>query len=87
MVGKSKLGALVLIAMMGVATAAFAQNLETGTAADTYGWNSPQAEADFGGTRGMRAFGMVPRGHIRSGRRASGRVPDGLRRRSGGRGR
>jgi hypothetical protein len=67
MISKSKLGAFALVAMMGIATPAFAQNLETGTAANTYGWNSPQADAISGGSSGLHAFAMVPRAHLRSG--------------------
>jgi hypothetical protein len=70
MISKSRLGALALVAMMGIATPAFAQNLETGTAANTYGSNSPQADAISGGSRGLRAFAMVPQAHLRSGLRA-----------------
>jgi hypothetical protein len=75
MISKSKLGVLALVVMMGIATPAFAQNLETGTAANTYGWNSPQADAASGGSSGLRAFGMVPRAHDRLGVRAFDMVP------------
>ena len=75
MISKSKLGALVLVTMMGIATPAFAQGLETGTAADMYGYNSPQADAISGGTSGPHAFAMVPRAHLRSGLRAFDMVP------------
>jgi hypothetical protein len=64
---QDKLGALALVAMIGIATPAFAQNLETGAAANTYGWNSPQANAISGGSSGLHAFAMVPRAHVRSG--------------------
>jgi len=75
MISKSKLGALALVAMMGIATPVFAQNLETGTAENTYGWNSPQVNA-FGGSTGLRAFARVPRAHFRSrGLRAFDMVP------------
>jgi len=74
-ISKSKLGALVLAAMMGIAAPAFAQNLETGTAADTYGWNSPRADATSGGSSGLHAFGMAPRAYHRSGVRTFARVP------------
>jgi hypothetical protein len=75
MISKSKLSALALVAMMGIATPAFAQSLETGTAANTYGWNSPQADAISGRSSGLHAFGMVPRAHGRSGLRAFDMVP------------
>ena len=75
MISKSKLGVLALVAMMGIATPTFAQNMETGTAANTYGWNSPQANAVSGGWTGLHAFGMVPRAHISSGLRAFDMVP------------
>jgi hypothetical protein len=75
MISKSKLGVLALVAMMGIATPAFAQNLETGTAANTFGWNSPRADAISGGSSGLRAFARVPRAHARYGLRAFDRVP------------
>jgi hypothetical protein len=75
MISKAKLGALALVAMIGIATPTFAQNLETGTAANTYGWNSPQADAISGGPSGLHAFAMVPRAHVRSGLRAFDMVP------------
>ena len=74
MISKSKLGVLTLLAMMGIATPAFAQNLETGTAANTDGWNSPQADATSGGSSGLHTFGMV-RPHDRPGVRAFAMVP------------
>jgi hypothetical protein len=75
MISKSKLGALALVAMMGIAAPAFAQNLETGTAANTYGWNSAQADAISGGSRGLHAFARVQRAHVHSGLHAFARVP------------
>ncbi len=75
MISKSKLGVLALMATMGIATPAFAQNLETGTAANTYGWNSPHANAISGGSSGLHAFARVPRAHVRSGLRAFDMVP------------
>jgi hypothetical protein len=75
MISKSKLGVLALVAMIGIATPAFAQNLETGTAANTYGWNSPRADAISGGSSGLHAFARVPRAHVRSGLRAFDMVP------------
>jgi hypothetical protein len=63
-ISKSKLSVLTLVAMMGIASPAFAQNLETGTAANTYGWNSPRANANAGGPSGLRAFARVPRTHF-----------------------
>jgi hypothetical protein len=60
MIGKSKLGVLALVAMMGIRTPAFAQNLETGTAANTYGRNSPQADAISGRSSGLHAFARAP---------------------------
>jgi hypothetical protein len=60
MISKSKLGVLALVAMMDIGTAAFAQNLETGTAANTYGWNSPQADAISGRSNGLHAFARAP---------------------------
>jgi hypothetical protein len=75
MISKSKLGMLAVVAAMGIATPAFAQNLETGTAANTYGWNSPQANAISGGSSGLHAFARVPRAHVRSGLRAFDMVP------------
>jgi hypothetical protein len=71
---KLKLGALALVVMM-VASPAFAQNLETGTAANTYGWNSPQANVISGGSSGLYAFARLQRAHVRSGLRAFGMVP------------
>jgi hypothetical protein len=75
MISKSKLGVLALVAMMGIATPALAQNLETGTAANTYGWNSPHANAISRGSSGLHAFARVPRAHVRSGLRAFDMVP------------
>jgi hypothetical protein len=73
MISKSKLGVLALVAMMGTAIPAFAQNLETGTAANTYGWSSPQTNVV--GPSGLRAFARVPRAHFYSrGVRHSGGV-------------
>jgi hypothetical protein len=60
MISKSKLGVLALVAMMGIGTPAFAQNLETGTAANTYGWNSPRADAISGRSSGLHAFATTP---------------------------
>jgi hypothetical protein len=74
MISKSKLAVLALVAMVGVATPAFAQNLETGTAANTYGWNSPRADAISGVSSGLHAFARVPRAHVR-GLRAYDMVP------------
>jgi hypothetical protein len=74
MISKSKLGAFALVAMMG-ATPAFAQSLETGTAANTYGWNSSQADAISGRSSGLHAFGMMPLAQGRSGLRAFDMVP------------
>jgi len=54
MINKSKLGGLALVAMMGIATPAFAQNLATDTIG-AYGRNSPQATAVAGGSRGLHA--------------------------------
>jgi hypothetical protein len=75
MISKSKLGVFALVAMMGIATPAFAQNLETGTAANTYGWTSPRADAISGGSSGLRAFARVPHAHVRSGLRAFDMMP------------
>lgn len=75
MISKTKLGALALAVMIAIATPAFAQNLETGTAANTLGWNSPQADAISGGASGLHAFAMVTRGHAPSGLRALDMVP------------
>ncbi len=75
MISKAKLGARALVAVIGIATPAFAQNLETGTAANTYGWNSPQADAISGGSSGLHAFAMVPRAHEPSGLRAFNLLP------------
>jgi hypothetical protein len=60
MISKSNLGVLSLVAMMGIGTPAFAQNLETGTAANTYGWNSPRANAISGVSSGLYAFAAAP---------------------------
>jgi hypothetical protein len=60
MISKSKLGVLALVAMMDIGTPAFAQNLETGTAANTYGWNSPQADTISGRSSGLYAFARAP---------------------------
>jgi hypothetical protein len=70
MISKSKLGVLALVAIMGIATPAFAETLDSGTAASLYGWDSPQANAISGASRGLRAFGVVPRVHSRPGIRA-----------------
>jgi hypothetical protein len=51
---------LALLAMMGIGTPALAQNLETGTAANTYDWNAPQADATSGRSSGLHAFAAVP---------------------------
>jgi hypothetical protein len=75
MISKSKIGVLALVAMMGIATPAFAQNLETGTAANTFGWNSPHADAISGGASGLHAFARAPRAHVRSGLRAFDMLP------------
>jgi hypothetical protein len=77
MISKSKLGMVALVAIMGIATPAFAQNLETGAAANTYGWNSPQADTISRGSSDQHAFGMVSRAHGRSGLRAFDMVPTG----------
>lgn len=52
MISKSKLGAFALVVTMGIVSPAFAQNLETGTGANTWGWNSPQSNAIAGGSSG-----------------------------------
>jgi hypothetical protein len=75
MISKSKLAVLALVAMVGIASPAFAQTLETGTAANTYGWNSPRADAISAGSNGLHAFARVPRAHVRSGLRAFDMVP------------
>ena len=75
MISKLKFGMPALVVMMGIATPAFATVLETGTAANTYGWNSPQANAISGGSSGLHAFAGVPRAHVRSGLHAFARVP------------
>ena len=66
MIRKLKVGVLTLVAMMGIANSAFAQNLETGTAANTYGWNSPHANTISGSSSGLHAFARVPRAHFYS---------------------
>jgi len=73
MISKSKLGMLAVAATMSIAAPAFADGMETGTAADTYGWNSPQANAISGGSSGLNAFASVA--HRRSGLHAFARVP------------
>ena len=75
MISKLKFGMPALVVMMGIATPAFATVLETGTAANTYGWNSPQANAISGGSSGLHAFAGVPRARLRSGLHAFARVP------------
>ena len=77
MINKLKFGMLALVAMICMAIPAFAQGLETGTAANTYGWNSPQAKAISVRSSGLHAFARVPRAraHVRSGRRAFDMVP------------
>jgi len=50
-------------------------NVLTGAAANDYGLNSPETNAVAGGTRGLHAFAMVPRAHVRSGLRAFDMVP------------
>jgi hypothetical protein len=66
MISKSKLVAITLLAMTGIASPAFASGLQTGTAADTYGWNSPQANR-IGGYLTARQYerGAFPRGRLR----------------------
>lgn len=75
MISKSKPGVLALVAIMGIATPAFAETLDSGTAASLYGWDSPQANAISGASSSLRAFGMVPRAHNSPGVRAFDIVP------------
>jgi hypothetical protein len=59
---------LAVTATVGIVSPGFAHGLQTGTAADTYGWNSPQADAVGGDwmetDRGGRVFAMVPQERI-----------------------
>jgi hypothetical protein len=65
MISKSKLAALALAAIAAFASPALAQSLETGTAADTYGWNGSQGrqiiDRATAPANGLGAFAMVPR--------------------------
>lgn len=63
MTTKSKL-ALALVIAMGIASPAFAQ-MRTGTAANTYGWNSPQANR-IGAVSGRHLYDMVPQARVGS---------------------
>jgi hypothetical protein len=58
---KSKLAVFAAVALIGIATPAFAQS----AAANTYGWHSSQAAR----------LRHLPRAHVRSGLRAFGMVP------------
>lgn len=59
MISKSKLGMIAFIATMGIASPAFASTMETGTAANTFGYDSPQAN-QIGAVSGPRLFDAVP---------------------------
>jgi hypothetical protein len=50
-------------------------NVLTGTAAGTYGLNSPETNAIAGGPSGLHAFAMVPRAHVRAGVHAFDMAP------------
>ncbi len=56
----SKLTAIAIAATAALASPAFAQSLETGTAADTYGWNAAPVRQMAEPSNGLRAFAMVP---------------------------
>jgi hypothetical protein len=68
MISKSKLAAIAFVAAVGAATPAFAQALQTGTAANRaqlYGWSSaPSQVVPFGRradrANGLSAYAMVP---------------------------
>lgn len=66
MISKSKLGMIALIVTMGMASPAFARNLETGTAANTSGWSSPQANQVSADPSGRQLFDMVPQAPVGS---------------------
>jgi hypothetical protein len=55
----SKLAAIAIAATAVLVSPAFAQSLETGTAADTYGWTASPAWQIAKPSDGLRAFGMV----------------------------
>ena len=65
MINKSKIGMIALVAVMGIASPAFAQTVETGTAANTFGYNSPMANR-IGAASGPRLFDMVQQGSVGS---------------------
>jgi hypothetical protein len=50
-------------------------NVLTGTAASTYGLNSPETNAIAGGSSGLHAFAILPRAHVRAGVHAFDMVP------------
>ena len=56
----SKLTAIAIAASAILTSPAFAQSLETGTAADTYGWTAAPARQIAEPSNGLRAFAMVP---------------------------
>jgi hypothetical protein len=65
MISRAELVAITLLAMTGIASPAFASGLETGTAADTYGYNSPQANRLGGYQNERSAFPFYRRGRLR----------------------
>jgi hypothetical protein len=71
MISKSKLIAIAVAATVGMASPAFAEFLETGTAANNaegglgnggYGWTAPQSGRIVNDRSGLNAYAMVPHG-------------------------
>jgi hypothetical protein len=69
MISKSKLFAIAVAATVGMASPAFAEFLETGTAANNaegglgnggYGWTAPQSGRFVNNRSGLNAYAMVP---------------------------
>jgi hypothetical protein len=85
MISKSKLIAIAVAATVGMASPAFAEFLETGTAANNaegglgnggYGWTAPQSGRIVNDRSGLNAYAMVRHGVARrSGLTAFARVP------------
>lgn len=60
MCNASKLAAIAIAVTAALASPAFAQSLETGTAADTYGWTGSPTPQIAEPSNGLRAFATVP---------------------------
>ena len=69
MISKTKLAAIAVAATVGMASPAFAEFLETGTAANNaegglgnggYAWTAPQSGRIFNDASGRSAYAMVP---------------------------